>query len=361
MAGTDADGQDGRQLGVLLLCFDRLKAAAAARRPLDEELRSRGAAVLDTAVMKVNAKHRASVYDPRRVLQGTLTAALTWGVFGLLSGGLASLGVWAIIGAVCGGSYAYLNEHILTKSELARLGDRLPASTSALLTFAVTSDPGGMLQAAAARAPAVASVAAIDDNLGSHVVAPAAGPHQDSRAALLNMIVLRYPDPGTAKQIASRAAPKSKKETGPVQVELVIWADRDGRRHVADPTHGAKAYGTSDMISWGVFGLVFGALAGATGGGGVHSFVASAVVTGIGWALFGLAAGALYGLWAGRAISARRFTGLRGLLVPGSSILGAWADGPVPPEAITPLRAPGAQLLILGFSPVEGGAVLEAA
>jgi hypothetical protein len=207
----------------------------------------------------------------------------------------------------------------------------------------------------------VASVAAIDDNLGTHVVAPAADPDERGRAALLSMIVLRYPDPGTAKQIASRAAPKSKKETGPVQVELVVWADRDGRRHVVDPTHGAKAYGISDTISWGVFGLVFGALAGATGGGGVHSFVASAVVTGIGWALFGLAAGALYGLWAGRAISARRFTGLRGLLVPGSSILGAWADGPVPPDIIAALRAPGAQLLILGFSPVEGGAVLEAA
>ena len=91
MAGTGADGQAGRLLGVLLLCFGKLKAAAAARRPLDEDLRSRGGTVLDTVVMKVSAKHRASVYDPRRVVQGTLTAALTWGVFGLLSGGLKSL------------------------------------------------------------------------------------------------------------------------------------------------------------------------------------------------------------------------------------------------------------------------------
>ena len=360
MASVDADGQAGKQLGVLLLCFDKLKAAAAARRRLDEDLRSRGGTVLDTVVMKVNAKHRASVYDPRRVVQGTLAAALTWGVFGLLSGGLKSLAAWAIIGAVCGGLFAYVNEHILTKTQLARLGARLPAGTSALLTFAVTSDPGGMLEAAAASTPAVASVAAIDNNLGTHVVTPAADPPERSPEALLSMIVVRYPDPATAKQVAARAAPKSTKQAGPVQVELVIWADRDGRRHVADPTHGAKAYGTSDMISWGLFGLVFGALAGATGGGGVHSFVSSAVVTGIGWAVFGLVAGALYGLWAGRAISARRLTGLGGLLVPGSSILGAWADGPVPPDTIAALRAPGAQLLILGFSPVEDGAVLAA-
>jgi hypothetical protein len=69
----------------------------------------------------------------------------------------------------------------------------------------------------------------------------------------MSMIVLRYPDPGTAKQIASRAAPKSKKEAqaSPVQVELVIRADRAGRRHVADPSQGVKAWAKSDLISWG--------------------------------------------------------------------------------------------------------------
>ena len=72
-------------------------------------------------------------------------------------------------------------------------------------------------------------------------------------------------------------------------------------------------------------------------------------------------AGALYGLWAGRAVSARRLKGLSGLLVPGSSILIAWADGPVSADTIGALTAPGSQRLILRFNPVEGGAVLEAA
>ena len=90
-------------------------------------------------------------------------------------------------------------------------------------------------------------------------------------------------------------------------------------------------------------------------------FVDNAVVTGIAWGVFGLVAGALYGLGAGRAVSARRLKGLRGLLVPGCSLLVAWADGPLHPDTIGTLNAPGSQRLILRFNTVEGGAVLEAA
>ena len=182
------------------------------------------------------------------------------------------------------------------------------------------------------------------------------------QSAPTSMIMLRYPGTGTAKQVASRAAPTSKKAAAasPVQVELVIWADPGGRQHVTDPSQGVKAWAKSDLISWGLFGVVVGALAGAFGGGGVHSFVSGAVVTGIGWAVFGLVAGALYGLWAGRAVSARRLKGLSGLLAPGSSMLVAWADGPVSADTIDPLTTPGSQRLILRFNTVEDGAVLEA-
>jgi hypothetical protein len=130
---------------------------------------------------------------------------------------------------------------------------------------------------------------------------------------------------------------------------------------VADPSQGVKAWAKSDLISWGLFGVAVGALAGAFGGGGVHDFVDNAAVTGIGWAVFGLVAGALYGLWAGRAVSARRLKGLHGLLAPGSSMLVAWADGPVRQDSVATLNAPGSQRLILRFNTVEGGAVLEAA
>jgi hypothetical protein len=371
-AGTGA--KRDRALGVLLECFGATKSAGKARRSLDAQLKAQGDALLDTVVLQVNAKHKASVHDPRRVVQGTLTATLTWGLFGLVAGGLKSLAIWAILGAVCGGLWAYYTEHLLRKDELTRIGARLPASSSALVIFAESSDPRNLLKATATHAPATASVAAVDDHLGVRVFAgadfpvelprgPGGGVTPPGQTAPTSMILLRYPSTGTARQVAAKAAPTSKKAaaTSPVQVELVIWADPDGRRHVADPSQGVKAWAKSDLISWGLFGLVIGALAGAFGGGGVHSFVSDAVVTGIGWAVFGLVAGALYGLWAGRAVSARRLKGLTGLLTPGSSMLVAWADGPVSPHTIDTLNAPGSQRLILRFNAIEGGAVLEAA
>ena len=368
--GTGA--KRGGALGVVLECFRGNKSAGQARRALEAQLKSQGDALLDTVVVQVNAKHRASVYDPRRVVQGTLTAFLTWGLFGLLAGGLSGLAIWAILGAICGGLWAYYTEHLLRKDQLVRIGARLPANSSALITFAETTDPRSLLTAAAAHGPVTASAAGIGDDLTARVFAGATDPIEmpsrpegaaitPSQATPTSMILLRYPDPGTAGQVASRAAASSKKAAGSVQVELVIWADSGGRRHVADPSQGVKAWAKSDLISWGLFGVAVGALAGAFGGGGVHDLVDNAVVTGIAWAVFGLVAGALYGLLAGRAVSARRLTGLRGLLVPGSSMLVAWADGPVTSDTIGMLTGTGSQRLILRFNPVEGGAVLEAA
>lgn len=351
----------GSQVGVLLECFSAPAAAGKARHGLDAQLKSQGDVLLDSVVLEVNAKHQASVHDPRRVVQGTLTAALTWGVFGLLAGGVKSLAIWAIVGAVCGGLYAYYTEHLLRKDELTRIGARLPASSSALLTFARTRDPRSLVKNIAAHGPATASGAGIDNHLAAHLFAGAEGAATTrSQSAPTSMILLRYPNPGTAGQVASRAASAQKKNAGPVQVELVVRVDPGGRRHVADPSQGVKAWATSDLISWGLFGLVVGAIAGGFGDGVVR-ILDNAVVTGIGWAVFGLAAGALYGLWAGRAVSARRLKGLRGLLTRGSSMLVAWADGPLRPETLDTLARPGSQRLVLRFSPVENGAVLEAA
>jgi hypothetical protein len=62
-----------------------------------------------------------------------LTPALTWGAFGLVLGsaGLASAVIWSMIGAVCGGLYSYYAVRHATKTELARIGGRLPAQSSA--------------------------------------------------------------------------------------------------------------------------------------------------------------------------------------------------------------------------------------
>lgn len=346
---------------MLLACFDGHKAAGKARHGLEGQLKAHGAAVLDSVVLEVGATHKASVHDPRRVVQGTLTAMLTWGLFGLVAGGLESLAIWAILGAICGGAWAYSTEHLLKKDELERIGARLPADSSALVVFAETGDPRRVLEATAALAPATASVAAIGDDLAARVLAGATNPVEVpggafalTHTAPTSMIVVRYPSTGAAAQVASRAA-------GPVQVELVIRTDPGGRRHVADPSQGVKAWAMSDVVSWGLFGVLVGGLAGALGGGGVLSSVDDAVVTGVAWAAFGLVAGALYGLWAGRAVSARRLKGLGRLFAPGTSMLIAWADGPIGPDSVDTLSEPGSERLILRFNTIEGGALLEAA
>jgi hypothetical protein len=140
----------------------------------------------------------------------------------------------------------------------------------------------------------------------------------------------------------------------------VIETAANGRRHVIDPTRGTAAWARSDIISWGLFGVVVGAFAGAIGGGGLHGLVDGAVATGIGWAIFGLFAGALYGLWAGRSTSARRLKGVGPLLGDGTSALLAWIDGPGSPRGLDALERPEARRLVLSFNAVPGGAVLEA-
>lgn len=370
-ARASSRSKSGARVGVLLECFSGVKTAAKARHGLDEQLKSQGDALLDSVVLEVNAKHRASVHDPRRVVQGTLTALLTWGLFGLVAGGLASMVIWAVLGAVSGGLWAYYTEHLLRKDELVRVGARLPASSSVLFTVARTSNARGLLTAAGSHGPTTASAVAVDDQLGARAFVGATNPievpaHRDGATTIsgedapTSMVLVRYPDAGAAKDVAAHATPPSKKTAGPVQVELVIRVDRNGRRHVADPSQGVKAWANSDIVSWGLFGVVVGAIAGALNGG-VTKAVDDAVLTGIGWGVFGLVAGALYGLWAGRAVSARRLRGLHGLLTPGSSLLVAWTDGPIRPDTLTTLSRPGSQRLVLHFNAVEGGAVLEAA
>lgn len=362
------------QLAIGLSCFRGEGDAEEAQRSLARRLRPNGDAVLDAAVLRVNARHKASVHDPRRVLQGTLTPALTWGVFGLLSGTdrVLSAVIWAVVGAVCGGLYAYCYEHLLTRSELARIGARLRAPSSALLTYVRTSNPAELLQSGASASRTTASVVAVDAELGTRVFGdretdvepssrPAGRPDDTEELPVLSMIMYRYSDPRAAARVAmslSRAGPA---DGDAPQVELVVETDRSGHRRVIDPSHGTAAMARSDLVSWGAFGLVLGALAGLAGGGGILGFLEDGVVTGLCWAAFGLVAGALYGLWAGRATTARRLRGLGPLLGRNSSALLAWSDGPVSRATLAAFEEPGCRGLVLRFNPIRGGAVLEAA
>ena len=142
---TNTEAPDTSRLCVLLVCFAGAKRASQVRSELDKRLRSSGAVLLDEAVLKVNGEGKTQVYDPHRTLAGTLTPALTWGLFGLLAGGWMGLVIWAVVGALCGGLWAYYAEHIATKSQLKRIGGRLGPDTSALLLFAEAADAERLL------------------------------------------------------------------------------------------------------------------------------------------------------------------------------------------------------------------------
>jgi uncharacterized membrane protein len=371
-ARAPQDGGAGTELCVLLACFAGAKRAAKIRRQLDKRIGQSGDAILDQVVVKINAKRKALVYDPRRTLAGTLTPALTWGIFGLLAGGLQSLAVWAVLGAVCGGLYAYYFEHLLTKDERKRIGGRLPGNSSAIVAFVRGSDPRRVLSSTAPYQPATASVAAVTADLSAHVYSGAAHPVETSatpagaapaaaadQAAELTMLLVRFAGEHATRQALAKSGSASHQDQTAPQVELVIEANEHGRRRVINPTTGSAAFSKSDTISWGLFGLAWGVIVGFAGDGGILGSIESGLVTGILWALFGAVAGALYGLWAGRGVSARRLKGLGPFVPPRTSLVLAWAEGPLSQDTIGRWAAPGSQRLILRFNPVGHGAVLE--
>ncbi|WP_431219264.1 hypothetical protein [Leifsonia xyli] len=352
---------NGSTLAVLLACFSDAKGAGKARSRLDAELRSTGAPVLDAVVLSVNKRHRATVHDPRRVVAGTVVPFVTWGLFGLVASGWVGAAIWGPVGALCGFLNTYYSLHLASKAELATIGQQLPADSSALLLFVETRDPEGVLTRAAGLAPESASVVGIADDLsvaGSTWSAAATGeapPVAGGAAdALLSMILVRYRQPETARAIATRV--KSDRAVAKAaQLDLVIRTDPRGRRHVADPSFGMAATVRGNIVSWGLFGLVCGAIAGAFGGG----ILRTGLATGIGWAVFGIFAGALYGLWAGRSVSARRLRSISSLLPDGSSAILAWTSGRPPGPVLDSLSDIASEHAIVDFVPSGSGAVVR--
>ncbi len=117
------------------------------------------------------------------------------------------------------------------------------------------------------------------------------------------------------------------------QVEVVLESDAAGRLHVHSPNFGVGFSARSSLMSWGVLGLIFGAIGGLTGGGGILGFLGGGLITGIVWGAFGLLAGALYGLFVGNVLSARQLKKLHELVPPDSSLAFLWADGDFSNEA----------------------------
>ena len=364
LAGEEpgGDGAGAEQECILLACFAGAKRASKIRRQLNTRIDHGGDAILDEVVVKVNSKHKAQVHDPRRTLAGVLTPVLTWGLFGLLAGGLKSAGVWAVLGGICGGLYAYYFEHLLTKNELKRIGGRLPANSSALVAFVRAADPRRILSSVAHDQPKTASVAAVTPDLSAQVYDGATEPVERSATqdAALNMLLARFAGEHTARQALTTSGSGSHKDANAPQVELFIEANEHGRRRVVDPKTGTTAWAKSDTISWGLFGVAYGLIVGfAAGDKGVFGAIENGVVVGVLWGLFGAVAGALYGMWAGRGVSARRLKGLGDFVPPDTTLVVAWAEGPFSQEAMANWAKTASQRLVLRFNPVEHGAVLE--
>jgi uncharacterized membrane protein len=368
---TDTGASGDEQLGVLLACFDGRKTAGKARRSLETQVRAEGDELLDTIVLEVDEKHKATTHDPRKVRRATVTAALVWGATGLAAAnGLWSVLFWGAVGAIGGALFMYYSVRHLTKSELARIGSRLPSQSSALAVWVGTRDARRLLETAATQKPSVASAASIGADLTTHVFAgptdpvevPPGAADKGNGKAVLIMVMLRYPSPETAQEMASHPPVGDNGDVPALDVEMVIRSDADGRRHVSDPSLGVRAAAKSELFWWGGFGLVFGALAGAVGGGGVLGFIEGGLETAVVWALVGLGVGVLYGLVVLRSVSARSLKGVGSLSTPGTSILMAWADAasPLTESALDPFMKPGSQRLVLNFNSSERGAVLDA-
>jgi membrane associated rhomboid family serine protease len=365
-----SDATSQARVCLLLACFRGARTAARARRTLGRQLTGGGDSVLDEVILRVDSRHRARVYDPRRVIAGTLTSALTWGVFGLITGGVASGGAWAIIGAVCGGLFAFYAEHVLTKDELKRIGRRLPGDSSAIAAFVAAGDGRRVLASAAPCQPAQASVAAIGADLSAEVLtetgpagsppAPPGGARPDRDGTALSMLLLRYRGDETARREQARHRPARGKDGRDVQTELIFEAPGRGRLKVSDPKQGTWAFAKSDLISWGLFGVIYGLIVGLVSNHGAFSAITDTAAAGIVCAAFGLAAGALYGLWAGRAVSARRLRSVRPLLPPGTSTVLAWSEADLTEQILDDWSEPGSQRLIVRFNPAGDGVLLEA-
>ena len=156
-------------LCVLLLSFDGAKPAAQIRRPMSKQLGLGGSAILDAAIIRVDGEGKARVHDPQRTVAGMLTAALTWGVFGLLTSGVIGPIGWAVIGAVCGGLFAYYREQPLSGTQLRRIGAGMRRDSSAIVVFTKGGAGTAVRSTAAAYGPTTASLVAISGELSARV------------------------------------------------------------------------------------------------------------------------------------------------------------------------------------------------
>jgi hypothetical protein len=296
-------------------------------------------------------------------------------VFGLLTSGIIGPIGWAVIGAVCGGLFAYYREQPLSGTQLRRIGEGMQPDSSAIVVFMKFADEA-LLSTTAAYEPTTASLVAISGELSARVLATAGGPpevaaagpggqlpaaeNSSDRNTLFNMLLLRLPGQHTVREALPKLAATGKTpDPGLPQVEVVLESDARGGLHVHSPNFGVGFSARSSLVSWGVLGLIFGAIGGLTGGGGILGFLGGGLITGVVWGAFGMLAGALYGLFVGNVLSGRQRKKFAGLVPPNSSLAFLWADGDFTNEAMERWAPPGSQRTVVRFNPTSKGIVLS--
>jgi hypothetical protein len=164
---------------------------------------------------------------------------------------------------------------------------------------------------------------------------------------------------GVRQALAEFAPDKAPDPSLPqVNVEVVLESDPHGGLRVHSPNFGVRFSARSSLMSWGVLGLICGAIGGYTGGGGILGVLGGGLVTGAVWGAFGILAGALYGLFVGRVLSARQLKHLEDLVPPNSSLAFVWADGDLTNKPIDRWAPPGSQRLVVRFDSTANGTVL---
>ena len=166
------------------------------------------------------------------------------------------------------------------------------------------------------------------------------------------MVLVRLPGQHTVRQALAELAPAKTPDPGLPEVSRSRWCSsltRGGGLHVHSPNFGVRFSARSSLVSWGVLGLICGAIGGLTGGGGILGFLGGGLVTGVVWGAFGILAGALYGLFVGNVLSARQLKKMDAIVPPDSSLAFVWADGDLTNEAIDRWAPPGSQRLVVRF------------
>jgi uncharacterized membrane protein len=312
-------GNVSPSFGILLVCFDEPKKAQQVKEALEKEIRQGGDLILDEMVMRVDEKRKVQVHEMGKAARGAAIVALTWGVFGLLSGGLRGLVIWAVLGAVCGGIYFYYVAHTLSDAELKNIARRMPPNSSVLLAFLKTSHAQQIIDSVSRYTPAASSLVTVGEGMATSVISgtsekaeqpsPASTPVQAGADGdnPFSILVFRYTGHQTARQVEAELKEEWKKAGDAIQTEVMIEVDEQKKVHVYDPSTGVRAQTISSMISWGLCGLIVGVLTGLfSGGGGLLGIITSGLTRLITWGAFGIVAGALAAFVVNRAIPTSR-------------------------------------------------------